>query len=174
MELAWKQHDRAGRQESHQQPVAVVQRLLEHLVDFWRFADCQDQIDRSLIEKICHPDTDGDKRDELDNRLGGDGQHQAFLVLCRVDVPGAECPAENRHADRDYQRNVIDCRIEELVRRNERADHRCDRNRDRFELQGNVRNDADDSDQGRERGYRLALSIARTDEIGDRCDALGL
>ena len=53
-------------------------------------------------------------------------------------------------------------------------DDRFERERHRLELQRDVGNRADDRDQRDGRGDRLALAVARGDEVGDRGDVLRL
>ncbi len=56
-------------------------------------------------------DADREEGDQLDHRLGGDREHQAVLVLGRVDVAGAEQHRERRHRQRDEQRDVAEQRL---------------------------------------------------------------
>ena len=58
--------------------------------------------------------------------------------------------------------------------RHDMGDDRFERERHRLELQRDVGNRADDRDQGDGRGHRLALAVARGDEVGDRGDVLPL
>ena len=54
------------------------------------------------------------------------------------------------------------------------GEDRFDRRRHRFELQRDVGDHADDGDQRHGRRDRLALAVARRDEVGDRGDVLAL
>ena len=54
------------------------------------------------------------------------------------------------------------------------AEHRLQRGGDRLQLQGDVGDRADQGDDGDGRRDRLALAVARGDEVGDRGDVVGL
>ncbi len=60
---------------------------------------------------------DGKERRKLDDRFGGDRQHQAVLMLGRVDMPGAEQHGKRRHGQRDKQRDVAKERLRRAARR---------------------------------------------------------
>ena len=110
---------------------------------------------------------------QLDDALGGDGQHQAVLVLGCVDVPGAEQHREGCQRQRDDE-----CGIEEDEARKidggKRAasQQRLDRDRNGFELQRNIRQAAHDHDEGGDGSNGLALAIAGGNEIRDRRQVL--
>ena len=110
------------------------------------------------------------KGHQLDDGFGGDRQHQAVLVFGGVGLPGAEQHREYRHRQRDDQRDIADDRNrgEGLVL----AQDGFERRRHRLELQRDVGNRADDRDHRDGGGDRLALAVARGDEIGDRGDVL--
>ena len=58
-------------------------------------------------------DEEADRQEgrELDQRLGGDRHDQAFLVLGRIDVAGAEQHGERGHRQRDDE-----CRVDRQMR----------------------------------------------------------
>ena len=125
-----------------------------------------------------HPEgdenADRQESEQLDDRFGGDRQHQAVLVLGRVDMAGAEQHREGRHRQRDEQRDIAEQRTGDAgVRRDLREDS-FERERHRLELQRDVGNRADDRDQRDGGGDRLALAVARGGEVGDRGDVLRL
>ena len=53
-------------------------------------------------------DEEADRQEggKLDEQLGRDGDDQAFLMLGRVDVAGAEQHGKGRHQERDHQRRI--------------------------------------------------------------------
>ncbi len=127
---------------------------------------------------VEHPegDEDADRQEgqQLDDRFGGDRQHQAVLMLGGVDMAGAEQHREHRHRQRDEQRDVAEQRAGDAGARRDLREDGFQRERHRFELQRDVGNRADDRDQRDGGGDRLALAVARGDEVGDRGDVLRL
>ncbi len=121
-----------------------------------------------------HEDADGEKGDELDDRLGRDRQHQSVLMLGGVDVPGAKQDRKRGHQQRDEERDVADERLRQRHSRRSVGENGADRRRHRFELQRDVGDHADDRDQRHGRRHGLALAVARGDEVGDRGDVLPL
>ena len=95
-------------------------------------------------------------------------------MLGGIDVAGAEQNGEGRHRQRDEERNVAEQRTADVDGRRDMGEDGFERGRDRFELQRDVGNGADDRDQRDGRGNRLALAVARGDEVGDRGDVLRL
>ena len=118
-------------------------------------------------------DEEADRQEgrELDQRLGGDGDDQALLVLGGIDVAGAEQDGERRHRQGDDEGGVG--RQIELLQR-PRAEQRVDRKGDRLQLQRDVGQRAGNGDDGDDGGDRLALAVAGGEEVGDRGDVLAL
>ena len=112
------------------------------------------------------------KATSLTIELGCHRDHQAVLVLGGVGLAGAEQHRENRHRQRHHQRDVADDRDlgEGLVL----AQDGFQRGRHRLELERDIGNRSDDGDQRHCRRDRLALAVARADEVGDRGDVLPL
>ena len=69
-----------------------------------------EQRDRAVEHPEGDENADREKCDQLDDRFGGDRQHQAVLMLGGVDVAGAEQHGEGRHRQRDEQRDVAEQR----------------------------------------------------------------
>ena len=91
------------------------------------------------------------------------------MVLGGVDVAGAEQDAEGGQQQRHEEREIApERRLRRVV-----EDHR-DAGRDGFELERDVRHDADHRDQRDDAAEQGALAVARGDEVGDRGDAVGL
>ena len=101
-------------------------------------------------------------------------QHQPVLMLGGVDVAGAEQHGERRHQQRDEQRDIADHRLRRRAAGRDFRQDGADRRRHGFELQRDVGDHADDGDQRHRRRHRLALAVARGDEVGDRGDVLTL
>ena len=117
---------------------------------------------------------DGHEGDQLDQRFGRDRQDQPVLMLGRVDVARAEQHREDRHRERDEQRDVAEHRLRHAGGHVEMGQDRAERGRHRLELQRDIGDRADDRDQRHGRGDRLVLAVARRDEVGDRGDVLRL
>ncbi len=132
----------------------------------------REQCGRPVEHPERHEDADGEERDQLDDRFRGDRQHQSILMLGGVDVTGAEQHGERCHRQRDEQRDVAEHRLRETaIGRGVREDG-AERRRHRFELERDVGDGAEDGDQRDGGGHRLALAVARGDEVGDRRDVL--
>ena len=125
----------------------------------------------SNIQKVTNRPT-ARKAASLTMRFGRDRQHQAVLMLGRVDMAGAEQDREGGHRERDQKRGVADHVRGEL--RRHMHEHRAEHRRHRFQLQRDIGNGADDRDQRHQRRHRLLLAVARGDEVGDRGDVLAL
>ena len=171
VKLPRQQHDRAERQQRHGEEIADRRRIVDRAHRLRGLHRAFDQLDRRE-----HPEGDegagGEKGHQLDDGFGGDRQHQAVLVLGGVGLAGAEQHRECRHRQRHDQRDVADDRDrgEQLVL----AQDRLQRGRHRLELQRDVRHRTDDRDHSHRGGDRLALAVARRDEVGDRGDVLRL
>ena len=114
------------------------------------------------------------KATSLIDRFRRDREHQAVLMLGGVDVAGAEQDREGRHQQGHEQRDIAKQRLRRGAARRDLGEDRADRRRHRFELQRDVRNHADDGDQRDGGRHRLALAVARRNEVGDRRDVLAL
>ena len=93
-------------------------------------------------------------------------------MLGRISLARSEQHREGRHRERRRQ-----CDIAEQRDRGNRlilAQDGFKRGGDSLELKRDVGHRADDGDQRHGRGHRLALAVARGDEIGDRRDVLRL
>lgn len=132
-----------------------------------------------IAKPIEHPprrvDADQDEGDQLDQRFHGDGEHQAILMLGRVDVACAKRHGETGQQERDdqSQRACGAARHHDLTRI-ERIEHHDDRAGDRLQLQGDIGHGANDADDRDQPGDLIGLAIARGDKVGDRGDVLRL
>ena len=174
VELPRQQQDRDERQQRHRDQHVGRGLAGQH-------GGCRQRLRRQAEQRqrpVEHPegdeDSDRQERHQLDDGLGRDGEHQAVLVLGRVDMPGPEQDGEHRHRHRDEQRHVAQQRASGLAGRHHMGDDGFKRERHRLELQRDVGNGADDRDQRDGGGDRLALAVARRDEVGDRRDVLAL
>ena len=119
-----------------------------------------------------HENANREEGEQFDDRLGGDRQHQAVLMLGGVDMPRSEQHGEGRHRQRDEQCDIAEQRPGQVADRRDMGEDGLKRRRHGFELQRDVGNGADNGDQRDHGGHRLALAVARGDEVGDRGDVL--
>ena len=70
-----------------------------------------EQRGRAVEHPERHEEADRQEREQLDDRFGGDREHQAVLVLGGVDMARAEQHREGRHRQRDEQRDVAEHRL---------------------------------------------------------------
>ncbi|MEZ0030173.1 hypothetical protein ABIF68_000543 [Bradyrhizobium japonicum] len=93
-----------------------------------------------------------------------------MLMLGGVGLPRAEQHGEGGHRQRHHQRHVAEDR--DVRERLVLAQDRFERGGDRLELERDVGHRADDRDQRHRCRRRLALAVARADEVGDRGDVV--
>ena len=172
MELPRQQYDGEQRQHRHRAKTRQRRHARQHRRGIGLVERAGEQRQRAVKHHEGHENADGEERHQLDDRFGGDRQHQAVLMLGGVGVAGAEQHRECRHEQRDEQRAVADDRLRGagIGLRQDGADRR----RHRFELQRDIGNHADNGDQRHGRRHRLALAVARGDQVGDRGDVLAL
>ena len=111
VKLARQQDDRKQRQERHRSERSDRRLAPENGCRLGLLQRAGEQNERSVEHPERHEHADCQEGDELDDRLGGDRQHQPVLVLGGVDMPGAEQHRERRHRERHQERNVADERL---------------------------------------------------------------
>jgi hypothetical protein len=130
-----------------------------------------------IPEPVEHPEDDEqsneDESRELDQAFEGDRGHQAAMVLACVDMPDAEHDGEERHRDGNRQGAVAADRPI-AARWQRRRRQYIEAGADGLQLKRNIGQDGEQSGHGDERRERLALAVARGDEVGDRSDVLAL
>ena len=118
VELPRQQHDGEQRQQRHG---AERCELRARASARRRCCGCveraREQRDRPVEHHEGDEDADGEEGHQLDDRFRRDRQHQAVLVLGRIDVAGAEQHREGRHRQRDEQRDVAEQRRRRAARR---------------------------------------------------------
>jgi hypothetical protein len=171
MELPRQQDDAHEAEERDGDPEDPVEALRKDALDLGALLCALEQPGNAAEHGEEDEEADGQKRRELDQRLGGDGDDQALLVLGGVDVAGTEQDGERRHRQGDDEGGVG--RQIELLQR-ARAEQRVDRKGHRLQLQGDVGQRAGNGDDGDDGGDRLALAVAGSEEVGDRGDVLAL
>ena len=117
MELTRQQNDGEQRQQCHRQQRARHRLATEHGRGIESLQRLRKKRERTLEHPESDEHADADKGNELDDRLGGDRQHQSVLMLGGVDMARAEQDGEDRHRDRDVEGNIAQDRLHRFVRR---------------------------------------------------------
>ncbi len=127
---------------------------------------------------VEHPErdeyADADESNKLDDRLGCDRQHQSILLLRGIDMARAKQDGEDRHCQRDVERNVTQHRLHRAARGSDMHEDRGQRRRHRFKLKRDVGDGADDGDERYGGGDGLGLAVTGGNEVGNRRDVLCL
>ena len=174
MELAWQQHNGDERQQRHRDQSCELRLACENRRRTRPFHRLREQRHRPIEHPEGDEHADRQEGDQLDQRFRRDRQHQAVLVLGRVDMARAEQHRERGHRQRHHQREVAQHRLARPRGGGERSQDGAERARHRLELERDVGNRADDRDQGDDHRHALMLAVARRDEVGDRGDVLRL
>src|SRR5690606_22872415 len=174
VELPRQQDDADEAQERDGEPYAAVEGPDERRVDLGAMAHALGETVDPAKNGNHDEYADGQKGRELDEGLGGDGQHQAVLVLRGVDVTGAEQDGEGgERYGREESRLAEAHDLRPLVGQVHVADEQSlRRDDDRLGLKGDVGQRADDRNDGYNGGHGLALPVARRKEVGHRGDVL--
>ncbi len=168
MELAGQEQHGAAGEQGQRGPDRKIRRRRQDRANARDARRTPEQVAQPVEHAPDDKGADREKGEKLDRRLGGDGQHQAVLVLAGVDASGAEGHGETREQQGDDQRQMIR-RLDRSGRfgqRNE-AEAGHHRRRDGLELQGDIGHDAQHGNQRHGGGHRLGLAIAGGEEIGD-------
>ena len=121
-----------------------------------------------LIDQITNPakqvkgriKPNGEKGDQLDDRLGCDCKNEPIMVLGGVCVACAEQYCKQGEQDRDKKRGVDRCAFQPDHAGLDTHDHGVNGSRNRFQLQGDIGDGAKHGDHSRKGTHRGALSIA--------------
>ena len=93
-------------------------------------------------------------------------------MLGGVDVPRAKQDRKCGHQQSDEERDVADERLRHAAPGRSIGQNGANRGRNRLKLQRDVGDHADDRNQRHRRRDRLALAVARSNEVRDRRDVL--
>jgi hypothetical protein len=169
VELPRQAHDGGHGHAGLQQHGRPVHGLLPVLGQLRGVAGPVEQVAEAVVEAEGDEDAHGEEGGELDQRLEGDGQHHAAVVLGDVQAAGAEDDGEQRQHQRDDQRRVLGAAAAGVGAGADQQVHAQD---DALELQGDVGQHADHADQRHHHRQGLGLAVARGDEVGDGGDVL--
>ena len=128
-----------------------------------------EQVIETVVQTKSDEGADREKSKQLDQRLKGNRQHHAAVVLGGVEVARTEDDGEQRQHQRHDQRRVLRAGAHGV---GTGADQQVHAEDDAFELQGDVGEDADQADQRDDHRQRLRFAVARGDEVSDGGDVL--
>ena len=178
LELARQKDHRKHRQQRQGKPLGPgkVAALLQaqQLGQLGHGVRARKEIGQPIEQTINHKQAHRQKSNELDHRLKGNGRHQPFVALRRIQVPGAKHHGETGQRQRQVKRAVL----RPMRLRGQRAERtggeQAVPRRDRLELQRNVGHDAHHRNQRHQAGQQRTFAIAAANEVGNRGDAVGL
>ena len=165
LELARQEHDREHRKENQRCPGAVAAcRLAERKqpVQLGHARGTLEDVRESVIHAESHEDSDREERKQLDQRFEGYRRHHAFVALGCIQMArpedDGECGEQQCHVERGVMAHADrrhffrdDVRI---LQQNREA------TRYRLELQRDVGNHADDSNDGDDTAEQAAFAVA--------------
>ncbi|MCY1410176.1 hypothetical protein D9M71_255410 [compost metagenome] len=128
-----------------------------------------EQIVEAVVQVEGDEDANSKEGEQLDQRFEGNGQYHAPVVLGDIQATGAEQDGEQREDQRNHQGSVLNPRAGGI---GTGADQQVDAQHDAFELQRDIRQHADQTDQRHDDSQCLRLAIACCDEVGDGGDVL--
>ena len=109
VELPRQEDDRHHRDQEHRGPARIGgggRRVEREEPGPRARGDRREDVTEAPEEPPRHPAADEQERHELDDGLHGNSGHEARLLSCEVEVPGAEQDAEERERAGDEQRRV--------------------------------------------------------------------
>ena len=176
VKLAWQAKKGEAGEQRHRHPARRQVRGIESARPPGIRGYVFRQHARAREQHEDHEQPERQEREELHQRFERDGQNHSLVALARMHVP---------HAEQDREQRQDQCRVERRVLPHRRgvpdnrwAGHACgqciEAERHRLKLKRDVGNDADHRDDRGQRGNRLALAVARADEIRDGRDVVGL
>ncbi len=179
LELARQEHDRHHREDSEPDPARVAAgdaaERSHHVAQLRVEGRAIEQIAEAVVDPERDEHADGEKGEQLDQRLEGDRRHHPLVMLGRIEMPRAEGDREGRQDQRHPECGVLHDRLRvDLVRHDDPRvlQHDGEAVRHRLQLQRDVGQDADHGDHGDHTAEQRALAVARADEVGERGDAV--
>ncbi len=133
-------HCHAGLHD-HRRP---VDRVLPVFFKTRREFGLIEQIIEAVIQTERDEHADRHKREQLDQRFKGDGQNHAAVMFGDVQVTRTEDDGEQRQNQRHHQRRILGAGAGGV---RHRTDQNIHAQHDAFQLQGDVRQHADQADQ---------------------------
>ena len=179
LELPRQEHDRHHRQDREPCPVRVAAgnafERRHHRPQLGLSRRPREEVAEAVVDAEGDESADGEKREELHQRFERDRGHHALVMLGGVEVARAEGDGERGQDQRHPQRGILAERCRADLGRHDDfgiLDEDREAVRHCLQLQGDVRQDADDGDDRDEAAQERALAVARRDEVGEGRDAV--
>ena len=132
------------------------------------------EIGRSVEHRPDDENAEGPEGDQLDHGFHRDGENQAVLVFGGIGVACTEDHGKTGENEGDDQRQVDEIEIACADAVGRGIHHGRNRTRHRFQLEGDIGDDADEIDHRDQHADDGILAVARRDEIGPGGDLLRL
>ncbi len=174
MELPRQKDDGKAREKRQNNPAADRRLVGDRFHHLGIFGSKPPELRWPVEEKEDDVDARGADCQQLDDRLHRDRQDQSVLMFRRIGVARAEHDGEACHHHRHDEGKVEEMEIAAADAIIARVHHRRDRTRDRFQLERDIGNGADQRDDRHDHGNGRVLAITRRDEVRDRGQFLGL
>ena len=126
-----------------------------------------EQIAETVVQAVGDKRTDGEKSEQLDQRLKGNRQHHAAVVFGGVEVACTEHDGKQRQYQRHNQGRVLGAGAGGV---GAGADQQVHAQHDAFELQRDIGQHADQANKCHHHRQGLGLAVAGSDKVGDRGD----
>ena len=123
-----------------------------------------EQIAETVVQAVGDKRTDGEKSEQLDQRLKGNRQHHAAVVFGGVEVACTEHDGKQRQYQRHNQGRVLGAGAGGV---GAGADQQVHAQHDAFELQRDIGQHADQADQRHHHRQGLGFAVAGGDKVGD-------
>ena len=159
-------HHRHGGLHHHGRP---IDGFFPIVLQVDRLAGLAEQVVETVIQVENDEDAHGKERQQLDQRFEGDRQDHAAVVLGHIQAAGTEDDREQRQYQRYHQRGVLHAGAGGV---GVGPDQQVHAQYDALELQGDIRQHADQADQRHHHCQGLRLAVACGNEVGDRGDVL--
>ncbi|EKD97984.1 MAG: hypothetical protein ACD_23C00643G0002, partial [uncultured bacterium] len=131
-------------------------------------------VGEAIEHAIHHKQPHRQKSNELDHRLEGNGRHQPFVTLRRIQMPGTKHHGEPRQRQGHVKSAVLrPVRLRGQLAQASRREQAIT-GRNRLELQRDVGHDAHHGNQRHQAGQQRAFAVAAANKVGNRGDAVGL
>ena len=180
VELTGQEHDRHHAEPGEGRPVAIGERGVpaEHAGVLRPAGHVTQEIPHPAEHAVGDEGSHGQKGEQLDQRLEGDGGDQPLVPPRGIEVAGAEHDPED---DQDHRRPERGVGVEGPARRRREnggnlgvVEEDLEGLGDGLELERDVRGDADHHHEGHDPPEERGLSVAGAEEVGEGGDAVGL
>ena len=172
LELPWQKYDRQPGEQDHRRPRSGATGIqLEQSSQFRAVGSTLENIGKTAEHAVGNKQADRHEGNQLDHRLESHRRHHALVTLGRIKMARSEQNGEQRQDGSDKQRRIEPPRQDALVGVREKHPQA---GRDRLQLERDIGHNPDHRNHRHQAGKQLTLAVARSNEIGNRRNALGL